>query len=160
MLQAVQSEFIYDLTIATLSRKVRMLKAEVIETLLCGCVTWSLNATHYDTFRKAHLEVLRRVLGFQSRADHVNLSYAKALQKTKCESIATTIRKRRLFFAGAMVRQNKGRIPSRIMFGANSRWKKRGTWSATEQLAQNPARRPRGSIHGRLHGRFPTEVWS
>ncbi|CAN0467430.1 unnamed protein product, partial [Laminaria digitata] len=37
---------------------------------------------------------------------------------TRCESIEPTIlRKRRLFFAGAMVRQNEGRIPRRVMFG-------------------------------------------
>ncbi|CAN0402523.1 unnamed protein product, partial [Laminaria digitata] len=33
-------------------------------------------------------------------------------------SIETTIRKRRLFFAGAVVRQNEATIPRRVMFGA------------------------------------------
>ena len=99
-----------------LSLKVHLLKAEVTDTLLYGCVPWTLNAAHYDGLRKAHLEDFRRVVGFQRRADHTNLSYAKVLKNTKCESIETTIRKRRLFFAGAMLRQNKGRLPSRMMF--------------------------------------------
>ena len=90
-----------DMATARLSLKVHLLKAEVIETLLYGCVTWTLNATHYEELRKAHLEVLRRVLGFQRRADHTNLSYANALKKARCKRIETTIRKRRLFFAGA-----------------------------------------------------------
>ena len=47
---------------------------------------------------------------------HTTLSYAKALKKPRCESIETTIRKRRLFFAGAVARQNAGRSPSRVMF--------------------------------------------
>ena len=47
----------------------------------------TLNSTHCDELRKAHLEVLRRVLGFQRRADYTNLYYAKALKKTKCEII-------------------------------------------------------------------------
>ena len=38
----------YDMTITPPSLKIRVLKAEVIETLLYGCVTWTLNAIHYD----------------------------------------------------------------------------------------------------------------
>ena len=33
-----------------------------------------------------------------------------------CESVGTTIRKIRLFFAGAVARQSKERLPSRVMF--------------------------------------------
>ena len=94
---------LYDMTTAPLRLKARTLQTEVIETLLFGCVTWTLTATHYDEPRKALLEVLRRVLDFQPRADHTNLSCAKALKMTKRESIETSIRKLRLFFAGAMV---------------------------------------------------------
>ena len=106
---------LYDVTAAPPSLKLRMLKADVIETLLYGCGTWTPNTIHHDKLRKAHLEVLRRVLGFQRRANHTNLSYAKALKKTKCESIETTIRKRRLFFARAMVRHNTGQLPRRMI---------------------------------------------
>ena len=34
--------------------KVRMLKAEVLETLLYGCVTWSPSKADYGRLRKAH----------------------------------------------------------------------------------------------------------
>ena len=80
------------MTTARCSLKFRMLQTEVIETLLYDCVTWTLNATHDDEFRKAHLELLRRVLDFQTP------------RPTKCESIEMNMRKRRLFFAAAMVR--------------------------------------------------------
>ena len=36
----------YDTATARLSLKVRRLNAEMIETLLYGCVTWTLNAPH------------------------------------------------------------------------------------------------------------------
>ena len=42
---------LYEKTTARLSLKVRPLKAGVIETLLYGCVTWTVNATHCDHLR-------------------------------------------------------------------------------------------------------------
>ena len=45
------------------------------------------------------------------------LSHAKALKKTRFESVKTTIRERRLFFAGAVARQNERRLPIRVMLG-------------------------------------------
>ena len=38
---------LYDRTTAPLSLEVRTLKAEVIETLLNGCVTWTLSVHHF-----------------------------------------------------------------------------------------------------------------
>ena len=58
---------LYDRTTAPLSLKVRVLKAEVVETLLCGCVTWTLSAQHFARFRSAHHQVLLRVIVFQRR---------------------------------------------------------------------------------------------
>ena len=49
--------------------------------------------------------------------DHTTLSYAKAPKRTRCESIETATGKRRLFFAGAVARQSKERLPSPVMFG-------------------------------------------
>ena len=91
----------------------------MIVTLLYGCVTWALRAEHFAKLQMAHHQVLLRVNGFQRRlrTDHTTPSYAKALQMTRCESIETTIRERRLFFAGAVARQSKERLPSRATFG-------------------------------------------
>ena len=93
----------------------------MIETLLYGCVTWTLGAEHCGKLLTVHHQVLLRVIvGFQRRqpADYTTLSNAKALKKTRCESIETTMRKRRLFFAGAAARQNKWRLPllGRVVF--------------------------------------------
>ena len=108
---------LYDRTIASPSLKARMLKAKVIETLLYGCVTWTLRGEHFAELRTAH-QVLLLVFGFQCRlrTDPTTLSYAKALNLIRCESIETTIRKKRLFFAGGVARQSKERLCSRIMF--------------------------------------------
>ena len=87
-----------------------MLKAEVIETLLYGCVTWTLSAKHLPKLRTAHHQVPLRVIGYQRRqlTGHTTLSYVKALKKTRCESIESTTRKRWLFCAGAVARQSEG----------------------------------------------------
>lgn len=108
VLQAAGRE-LHDMRTARVSREVRLLEDEVIETVPYDCVVWTLNTAHNDELRHAHLEVLR-VFGFQRLADYVNLSYAKALKGTKRESIETTTTKKRFFVAGAVVRQTKGRL--------------------------------------------------
>ena len=102
---------------APFTLKVRMLKAEVMETLLYACVTWTLGQEHFAELRTAHHNLLR-IIGFQrrQRADHL-MSYAKALKKAQCESVETTIRKRRLLFAGAEPRTTNERLTHRVMSG-------------------------------------------
>ena len=68
---------------ATICLDVRMLMAEVIDTLLYGCVTCTLGAEHFAKLRTVHYEVFLRVMGlqFRQRAEYTTLSYAKALKK-------------------------------------------------------------------------------
>ena len=51
---------LYDRPSAPLELKIRMLRAKVLETMLYGCVTWSLRACHFDTLRRAHPRFLTR----------------------------------------------------------------------------------------------------
>ena len=98
--------------------KVRMLKAEAMEALLYGCMTWSPRQDHYRILRRTHHRLLRRVIGYKRvHGSFRQLSYAETLKKTKCQSVEATIRKRRLLFAGAIARQPEGRLPKRLMFG-------------------------------------------
>ena len=60
------------------------------------------------------------------RADHRVRSYADALQRTDGESIETTLRKRRLLFAGALIRMDNDRLPRRLMSGRLEGASKRG----------------------------------
>ena len=48
-----------------LSLKTRMVKAEVIEALLCGCSTWTLRQEHYAKLRTVHHWVLLRIIRAQ-----------------------------------------------------------------------------------------------
>ena len=62
--------------------------------------------------------MLLRILGAWCRSrNHRILSYRLALQRTGCESIDTTMRKRRLLWAGALIRMDNRRLPKRVMMG-------------------------------------------
>ena len=95
-----------------------MLKAEVMETLLYGCVTWTLGEEHFADLRSAHHNLLLRIIGFQrrQRIDHL-MSYAKVVKTSQCESVGMTIRKQRLPFAGAVQRTTNERLPHLVMLG-------------------------------------------
>ena len=47
--------------------KVRKLKAEVMETVLYGCVTWTLGKEHVAELRTAHHKFHLPTIGFQRR---------------------------------------------------------------------------------------------
>ena len=86
---------IYDRPSVCSRLKVRMLTAEVLETLLYGCVTWTPSKADYGRLRKAHHQMLLRCLGSRKRKreGHI-LSYANALLRTDSESVETTVRRR------------------------------------------------------------------
>ena len=92
---------IYDRPGVRLRLKVRLLKAEGIEILLYGCMTWSPSKPDYDRLRRVHRSMLLRCLGWRKRKrDDHTLSYADALAKTASESVEAIVRKRRIAFAG------------------------------------------------------------
>ena len=109
---------LYDRPSAPLELKIRMLKAEVLETMLYGCVTWSPRACHYDTLRRAHHSFLTRCIGWRkrNRTDHL-IPYLDTLVKTGSESIEAILRKRRILFAGFVVRMENTSLPKCVMFG-------------------------------------------
>ena len=92
---------LYDRPTVPLDLKARMVKAEAVETLLYGSVTWTLRQEHYKKLRTGHHRVLLRIIGRQGRSrDHRILSYCKALQAANCESIETTVRTRVITVGG------------------------------------------------------------
>ena len=109
---------LYDHPKVALSLKTRMLKAEAIKALLYGCSTWTLRQEHYAKLRTVHHRVLLRIIGAQrKRSDHRMTTYNRALEITRCGNIETTLRTRRLLWAGTLIRMSGGRLPKRIMFG-------------------------------------------
>ena len=94
-----------------------MLRAEVLETMLYGLVTWSPHACHYDTLHRAHHRFLTRCVGGQKhkRADHP-IFYQDTLVKTGSENIEATLGRRRILFAGFVARMEDTRLPKCVMF--------------------------------------------
>ena len=109
---------LYDRPSAPLELKLRMLRAEVLEKMLYGCVTWSPRAGHYDTLRRAHHRFLTQCIGWRkhNRADP-SISYLATLLKTRSESIEATLRRRRILNAGFVARMEDTRRPKCVMFG-------------------------------------------
>jgi hypothetical protein len=101
-----------------LKTKLSLLKSEVTGALLYGCETWTLHRLHYDLVRRSHHHSLLRCIGFQKkrRTDHL-LAYHEVLARTKCQSIETTILRRRLIWAGKLVRMEDSRLPKAMLFG-------------------------------------------
>ena len=109
---------LYDRPRAPLEQKIRMLRAEVLDTLQYGCVTWSPRACHYDTLRRTHHSFLTRCIGWRknNRADHP-IFYLDTLIKTGNESIEATLRRRRILFAGYEARMEDTKLPKCGIFG-------------------------------------------
>ena len=95
-----------------------MRRAEVVETMLYGCVTWSPRARHYDSLRRANHRFVTRCIGWRkhNRADHP-VSNPDTLVKTGSESIEVTLRRRPILFAGFVTRMEDTRLPKSVMFG-------------------------------------------
>ena len=109
---------LYDRPGVRLRLKVRLLKAEVIERLLYGCMTWSPNKPDYDRLRRVHHSMLLRCLGWRKRKrDDHTLSYVNALAKTASESKEAIVRKPRILFAGFVARMGGERLQQRVTFG-------------------------------------------
>ena len=110
---------LYDQSTARLPLKVRMLEAEAMETTLYGCLTWSPIVGHLAILRMAHHRLFVPCIGWKSkrRDGYHMLPYADALGKTGCENVETTVRKRKILFAGFVARTDNERLPKRAMFG-------------------------------------------
>ena len=107
--------------------KARMVRSEVVEALLYGCVTWTPLKCHYAKLRTTHHRMLLRILGAWCKSPNKRiLSYKDALQRTQCESIETTVRTRRLFWVGALLRMGDHRLPTRVVSGELKNAGKRG----------------------------------
>ena len=92
---------LYDRPCAPLEPKIRIPRAEVLDTMLYDWVTWNPRGCHYDTLRRAYHRFLTRCIGWRKNnlADHP-ISYLDTLIKTGSESIEATIRRRRILLAG------------------------------------------------------------
>ena len=113
------SSQLYDRWNASLSLKISLFKAEVMEAMLYGCATWTMRFQDFNSLRTAHHKLLLRIIGFRrkDRIGYKPLSYREVLERTGSKRIETTIRKRPLGFTGALVRQGDSRLSKRVIFG-------------------------------------------
>ena len=80
-------------------------------------MTWTVGQEHFADLRTEHHNLLLRIMGYhrRQRTDHL-MSWAKARKKAQCESVETTIRKRRLLVAAAVQRTTNEQLTHRVMF--------------------------------------------
>ena len=72
--------------------KARLLKAEAMEALLYGCMTWAPRNAHYRQLRTTHHKLLPRVIGYRRvHGTYRKMSYSKALKKTGSQSVEATL---------------------------------------------------------------------
>ena len=69
------SRAVYDNPYIAVADKVRFLKAEVLEVMLYGCVTWTLSPGDFDKLREAHRGMLLRCLNAYTSTRAAPLGY-------------------------------------------------------------------------------------
>ena len=89
------SRELFDRPRAPCRLKVRLVRAEAMEALLYGCMTWAPRRDHYRLLRRTYHRLLLQVLGYRrERGTYRQLLYAQALKKTGSYSVEATIRQR------------------------------------------------------------------
>ena len=108
--------------------KARMVRSEIVETLLYGCATWTPLKRYYTELRTSRHRMLLRILGAWCKSPNKRiLSYKDALQRTECESIKTTMSTKNFFlWSGALLRMGDHRLPKRVVSGELQNAGKRG----------------------------------
>ena len=148
---------LYDRPSAPLELVIRMLRAEVLETMLYGCVAWSSRGCHHDTLRQTHHSFPTRCIGWQENncTDHP-VSYPSTLIKTGSESIEAIMRRPWILFAGFVARMEDIRLPKCVMFGELEGGvgcvggRKKGGWGVSWMTLEFSVSTPTG---GRLQSR-------
>ena len=73
---------LFDRPSAPISSKARFLKAEAMEALLHGCMSWASRNAHYRQLRTTHHKLLLRVIGYRRvHSTYRQMSYAQAFKK-------------------------------------------------------------------------------
>ena len=139
------SRAVYDNPYIAVADKVRFLKAEVLEVMLYGCVTWTLSPGDFDKLREAPRGVLLRCLNAytstRAAPDYHMLSYLEFFLRTDCDCIEATVMKRILHYAGRVARMHDDRLPNTVMRGEMVGGRENGTSlrNASNTVSRNTA---------------------
>jgi hypothetical protein len=110
-----------DCRVTWVAFKVILFKQQVLEVLLYGCPTWTMKTTDYAILTGYHRFFLHRLTGWRrdkrDKDGKRHISYRELLRITKCECIEALVRRRRLTYAGHVVRMEDGRLPKILLLG-------------------------------------------
>ena len=93
-----------------------MLRVEVLETMMYGCITWSPRACHYNTLRRAQHSFLTRCIGRENSPTDDSIFYLNTFAKTGSESIEVVMRRWRISFPRFMAHMKDTRLKKYMMF--------------------------------------------
>ena len=137
------SRAVYDNPYIAVADKVRFLKAEVLEVMLYGCVTWTLSPGDFDKLREAHRGMLLRCLNAytstRAAPDYHMLSYLEVLLRTDCECIEATVMKRIFHYAGRVARMHDDRLPKYEVKWSGGRENGASLRNASSTVSRNTA---------------------
>ena len=98
----------------TISTKIAVYQAVVINTLLYGSESWTTYARHIKKLEFFHQRCLRKIL-------HVTWQYGVTnlyiLSTSGCPSMESMVKKRQLRWAGHLVRMDDDRLPKQVLYG-------------------------------------------
>ena len=101
---------------APFALKLHMLKAEVMETLLYGCVTWTLGKEHFAELRTAQQRFLLRIMA--SSVDNAQTTSCRTPRLLRRHNARASRRPSVSgLFAAAIQRTHNERLTLRAMFG-------------------------------------------
>ncbi|BHF65234.1 hypothetical protein SprV_0200824400 [Sparganum proliferum] len=97
-----------------LSTKLKVYKAVILSTLLCGAETWTVYTKQAHRLNHFHLSCLRRILrlNWQDRIPDTDV-----LERTGMLSIYTMLRQMQLRWSGHLVRMDDERLLKRLFYG-------------------------------------------
>lgn len=106
---------LYDQREAVSVRNHERSKVQMLEVLLLlyGCMTRILRDDQFALLRTVHCQLPTRIIGFR-RKDRIDLPRGPT-ERTESKSIETKVRKRRLIYAGRIVRMDNRRLHKAVL---------------------------------------------
>ena len=131
-----------------LQTKLRLLNSNVLSVLLYGCESWSLTKRLQQRILAAENRFLRRLLGITWR-DHITNEHVRDI--TRQPSILDTIKKRRWFWLGHVLRMPDSAPPKQVINLELQGFRHPGRPQLTFKRAITNEARPTGKTWDDLH---------
>ena len=97
-----------------LSTELKVYRAVVVSTLLCGCETWTTYRWHIKQLEQFHTRALHMIMGIRWQDRVTN---QEVLDRAGSTSIESMLLKAQLHWTGHVIRMTDGRIPRQLLYG-------------------------------------------